>query len=172
MTKFQKSKFWIDSFVAFSVGYVVVYSIFSVGAVFKEKFASQNCLNYDFSKMLKFSKMLWYFSIFLGHLVYNFIKYYLSRINLWPNAKENVQFWWKMSVWEGRECKRVGDIHLIGMYVLVSFNHMQVCKYASMQVCKYASMQVWKYASMQICKYAHICKYVSMQVCSYMQRFS
>ena len=64
VTKFQKSKFWIDSFVAFSVGYVVVYSIFSVGAVFKEKFASQNCLNYDFSKMLKFSKMLWYFSIF------------------------------------------------------------------------------------------------------------
>ena len=126
VTKTRKSKFWIDNFVAFSISYVVVYSIFSVGAVFKEKFASQNCLNYDFSKMLKFSKMLWYFSIFLGHLVYNFIKYYLSRINLWPNAKENVQFWWKMSVWEGRECKRVGDIHLIGMYVLVSFSHMHI----------------------------------------------
>ena len=57
---------------AISIGYVVVYSIFSVGAVFKEKFASQNCLNYDFSKMLKFPKMLGYFSIFLGHNVYNF----------------------------------------------------------------------------------------------------
>ena len=39
VTKSRKSKFWIDSFVAFSIGYVVVYSIFSVGAVFKEKFA-------------------------------------------------------------------------------------------------------------------------------------
>ena len=58
VTKFWKSKFWIDSFVAFLVGYIVVYPIFSVGAVFIEKFALQNCLFCEFSKILKFPKML------------------------------------------------------------------------------------------------------------------
>ena len=42
VTKFQKSKTWADSFVGFSVGFVVVYSNFSVDAVFMEKFAKQN----------------------------------------------------------------------------------------------------------------------------------
>ena len=72
VTKFQKSKFWIDSFVAFSVGYVVVYSIFSVGAVFMEKFAIQNCLFFEFSKMFKIPIKLGFFSIFFWHNVYNF----------------------------------------------------------------------------------------------------
>ena len=48
--KFIKSKFRIDSFVAFSVGYFVVYSIFSVGDVFMEKFAIQN---HHFSSLKK-----------------------------------------------------------------------------------------------------------------------
>ena len=42
VTKFQKSKIWADSFVGFSVGFVVVYFNFSVDAVFMEKFAKQN----------------------------------------------------------------------------------------------------------------------------------
>ena len=29
-----------------------------------------------------------------------------------------------MTAWEVLECERFGDIRLIGMYVLVSFNHM------------------------------------------------
>ena len=53
MTKFWKLKIWIDSFVAFSVGYVVKYIIFSVDAFFMEKFATQNRLFLDFSKNLK-----------------------------------------------------------------------------------------------------------------------
>ena len=53
MTKFWKLKIWIDSFVAFSVGYVVKYIIFSVDAVFMEKFATQNRLFLDFSKNQK-----------------------------------------------------------------------------------------------------------------------
>ena len=53
VTKFWKSNFWIDSFVAFSVGYVVEYSIFSVDAVFMEKFATQNRLFWHFSKNQK-----------------------------------------------------------------------------------------------------------------------
>ena len=43
----------IDIFVASSVGYVVVYSIFSVGDVFMEKSAIQNCHFSDFSKNIK-----------------------------------------------------------------------------------------------------------------------
>ena len=39
VTKFWKSKFWIDSFVAFFMGFVVAYHIFSVSAIFLEKFA-------------------------------------------------------------------------------------------------------------------------------------
>ena len=35
--------------VVFFVGYIMVYSTFSVGAVFKEKFASQNCLFWQIS---------------------------------------------------------------------------------------------------------------------------
>ena len=80
--KVQKSFFLNYSFHHFSVAVVMVYFVFSEGAVFMEKFALQNCLYCDFSKMLKFPKMLGYFSIFLGHHVYNFIKYYLSNINL------------------------------------------------------------------------------------------
>ena len=53
MTKFWKLKIWIDSFVAFSVGYVVKYIIFSVDAFFMEKFATQNRLFLDFSKNQK-----------------------------------------------------------------------------------------------------------------------
>ena len=65
------------------------------------------------------------------------------------NAASSCQ---KMSVQEVLECERFGDIHLIGMYVLVSFNHMQVCKYASMQVCRYTSMHICKYESMRVYK--------------------
>ena len=53
VTKLQKSKIWADSFVGFSVGFVVVYSNFSVDAVFMEKFAKQND---NFSKIWKISK--------------------------------------------------------------------------------------------------------------------
>ena len=64
--KFPKSKFWIDSFVAFSVGYVVVYLIFSVGAVFKEKFASQNCLKLRFFKNAEIFQNVVKFFYFFG----------------------------------------------------------------------------------------------------------
>ena len=42
VTKFQNSKIWDDSFKGFSVGFVMVYSVFSVGAIFMEKYAKQN----------------------------------------------------------------------------------------------------------------------------------
>ena len=42
VTKVRKSKFWDDSFLAFSVGFVVVYPVFSVGAVFMEIWLKQN----------------------------------------------------------------------------------------------------------------------------------
>ena len=42
VTKFQNSKIWDDSFKRFSVGFVMGYSVFSVGAIFMEKFAKQN----------------------------------------------------------------------------------------------------------------------------------
>ena len=53
MTKLWKSKNWIDSFVAFSIGYVMVYFVFSGGAIFMEKFVKQICLFWDFSKIHK-----------------------------------------------------------------------------------------------------------------------
>ena len=43
VTKVQKSKIWDDRFVGFLLAIVVVYFDFSVGAVFMEKFISQNC---------------------------------------------------------------------------------------------------------------------------------
>ena len=53
VTKFWKSKIWDDSFKAFSVSFVLMYFIFSVDAVFMEKFATQNRLFLDFSKNQK-----------------------------------------------------------------------------------------------------------------------
>ena len=44
VAKVWKSKIWIDSFVAFSFCYVMVYFIFSGGDIFMEKFAIHNCL--------------------------------------------------------------------------------------------------------------------------------
>ena len=38
----KNSKVWDDSFIGFSAGFVMVYSIFSDGVIFKEKFANQN----------------------------------------------------------------------------------------------------------------------------------
>ena len=64
VTKFQKSNIWIDSFVVFSIAFVPMYFVFFVDADFMEKFASQNCLFYEFSKMLKFPIMLGYSFIF------------------------------------------------------------------------------------------------------------
>ena len=43
VAKVWKSKIWIDSFVAFSVGYNIVSSVFFVCAVFLEKVVNQNC---------------------------------------------------------------------------------------------------------------------------------
>ena len=42
VTKFWKSKIWDDSFKGFSVSFVLKYFIFSVDAVFMEKFTKQN----------------------------------------------------------------------------------------------------------------------------------
>ena len=42
VTKFWKSKIWDDSFKGFSVSFVLMYFIFSVDAVFTEKFTKQN----------------------------------------------------------------------------------------------------------------------------------
>ena len=53
VTKVQKWKIWDDSFLAISVAFVVVYSVFSVGAVFMEKMADKNC---QFCKHPKRSK--------------------------------------------------------------------------------------------------------------------
>ena len=50
VTKVWKSKIWNDRFLAFSVPFIVVYSIFSLGGVFTEKFADQNHLFWKFSK--------------------------------------------------------------------------------------------------------------------------
>ena len=53
VTKVRKSKIWDDSFLAFSVAFVMVYSVFSVGAVFIEKFTDQNRHFWTFSKNSK-----------------------------------------------------------------------------------------------------------------------
>ena len=53
VTKVWKSKIWDDSFLAFSVGFVVVYSVFSVGAVITEIFADQNRQFCKFPKKTK-----------------------------------------------------------------------------------------------------------------------
>ena len=42
LTKVWKSKIWDDRFLGFSVAFVVVYTLFSVGTVYTEKFADQN----------------------------------------------------------------------------------------------------------------------------------
>ena len=53
MTKDQKSKILDDRFLGFSVAVVLVYSVFSVDAVFMEKFVDQNCQYWKFSKKHK-----------------------------------------------------------------------------------------------------------------------
>ena len=53
VTKFRKSKIWVDSFVAFYIGFLVVYSIFSGDTVFMVKFAKQNGHFLTFSKTWK-----------------------------------------------------------------------------------------------------------------------
>ena len=51
--------------MAFSVGYIVVYFVFSVGAVFMEKFEKQFCLFLEFFKEnSKWSKKRPFFGIF------------------------------------------------------------------------------------------------------------
>ena len=42
VTKFRKSKIWDDSLKVFFIGFMVLYSILSVNAFFREKFAKQN----------------------------------------------------------------------------------------------------------------------------------
>ena len=64
MTKFQKSKIWSDSFVVFSVAFIAMYFVFSVDAVFMEKFGSQNCQFFEFSKMFKNYHKVWLFFYF------------------------------------------------------------------------------------------------------------
>ena len=56
VTKFRKSKIWVDSFVAFSIGFLVVYSIFSGDTVFMVKSAKQNGHFSTFWKKLKKTK--------------------------------------------------------------------------------------------------------------------
>ena len=53
LTKVWKSKIWDDSSLAISIPIVVVYSVFSVGAVIMEKFGDQYCLFWKFSKKWK-----------------------------------------------------------------------------------------------------------------------
>ena len=53
LMKFQRSNLWDDIFLGFSVVVVIVYSVFSVGAAFMEKFAIQNRLTLDFSNNSK-----------------------------------------------------------------------------------------------------------------------
>ena len=53
VTKVKQSKIRNDSFLAFSVAFVVVYSVFSVGAVFTEIFADQNRHFWKFPKKRK-----------------------------------------------------------------------------------------------------------------------
>ena len=53
VTKVRKSKIWDDSFLAFSVAFVVVYFIFSVDAIFMGKIADQNRHFWIFSKNSK-----------------------------------------------------------------------------------------------------------------------
>ena len=51
--KILKIKILIESIIALSDGYVMVYLIFSGGALFMENFIIQNCLFWDFSKTSK-----------------------------------------------------------------------------------------------------------------------
>ena len=47
-----------------------------------------------------------------------------SLWHFWPDAKNPMQFWLTLSAWEVLECKRFGDIRLIGIPVLVSSSHI------------------------------------------------
>ena len=62
VTKFWKSKIWDDSFQGFSVSFVLMYFIFSVDAVFMEKFTKQNGHFSYFLKNLKKTSFEWLIS--------------------------------------------------------------------------------------------------------------
>ena len=53
VTKIQKTKIWDDRCVGFFVGYVMAYSIFSVGPFFMEKIVNENSLFSWFFKKMK-----------------------------------------------------------------------------------------------------------------------
>ena len=59
VTKVWKSKIWNDEFLGFSVAVVMVYSIFSVGAVFTTKFFDQNYQFWKISKKQKKHDFVW-----------------------------------------------------------------------------------------------------------------
>ena len=48
VTKFRDSKIWVDSFEGFSVSFLMVFSFFSLDAVFMKNFVKQNEHFYNF----------------------------------------------------------------------------------------------------------------------------
>ena len=96
VTKVWKSKIWDDSFLAFSVGFVVVYSVFSLDAVFTEIFADQNRLICKFPKKTKklafsYSKIcpleMIFFAFFPNHLLGPSERYVLDPRTLIGDSK-------------------------------------------------------------------------------------
>ena len=128
MTKFQKSNIWDCSFVGFFVAVVVVYSVFSVGAVFMEIFALQNCLFFDFSKNLKKRRFvrqnlpprncqpnyfIWYYALDTFYLI---------------NKKNGLKIRHYMASHDWVEWTRFEESHLHifnGVLLLVNISHMR-----------------------------------------------
>ena len=102
MTKVWKSKIWDDSFLAFSVGFVVVYSVFSVGAVITEIFADQNRQFCKFPnktkngrfRTAKFGPKKWFFLLFLPPILFACPRGTFWTPKLWSGTQnEDFQRW-------------------------------------------------------------------------------
>ena len=109
--------------LAFSVGFVVAYSIFSVGAILVEKFAKQNCRILEFSKNQKNGEFvrqnlalrlrLWFFSWCLSISIFRWlcrgIQHFFCRCHIcWEICKTMLPLFrvfkknWKMPILNGK----------------------------------------------------------------------
>ena len=80
-----------------------------------------------FFKNAEISQNVGLFFYFFGTPCLQFYWILSLQYQFVTRRKNPMQFRFKMSAWEVRQCERFGDIRLIGMYVLVSFSHMYIC---------------------------------------------
>ena len=80
VSKVQKSKFWDGSFLLFCIPLVLVYSIFSLGAVFTEKFGRKITYFENFPKK-KWKRGFLYSQICQ---IWNYLFSFISHLSYWP----------------------------------------------------------------------------------------